>query len=812
MYSFDIRSSFLSFFEKNGHEIVRSSPLIPHNDPTLLFTNSGMVQFKDIFTGKEKRNYSKATTAQKSLRAGGKHNDLDNVGYTARHHTFFEMLGNFSFADYFKEEAIYYAWNFLTKELQIPKEKLYITVFEEDSEAFAIWKKLTGFVDEKIIKIATNDNFWSMGDIGPCGPCSEIFYDHGDHISGGLPGTKDQDGDRFVEIWNLVFMQYEQLACGKRIPLPKPSIDTGMGLERITAVMQGFSDNFDTDIFQDIIRVSKSLSKNLSSAPSQSHLVIADHIRACSFLIADGVMPSFEGRGYVLRRILRRASRYSYMLGNKSPFLHLLVDTLVDKMCKPYIELENARSLIKETIKLEEEKFLETLGKGLKILESEVTSKILPGEVAFKLYDTYGFPIDLTQDILRSNGITVDENGFNDCMEKQRSLGKKAWVGSCSETKEDIPFEKTKKINNLECDAKFLGFVCDYAVFDQSSFYGESGGQVGDTGKVFSSTFNGVIEDTKISKNGVLLHKLKILDGEIKHGDKLRLVVDVDRRAQIAAHHSATHLLQSALRKVLGNHVVQKGSLVSFEKLRFDFTHPRAVENLLEIESMVNQVILSNIQSETVDMSYDDAVSKGAMALFGEKYEDFVRVVKFGDFSIELCGGTHVKRTGDIGLFKIISEQSVSSGIRRIEAICGLRIINYINSLKDDLLRSKESLKGVKVKQVFKEIDVRVQETNLKGFNCLYAHYEQEVDIKGKADELKKRLTKGVVVVTKEINGRISLVIGTCGNIDLDSSELVKKGSLILGGKGGGGRKDMAQGGGVIKESLKNLINKLDKS
>jgi len=675
----EIRNTFLKYFEKNDHKIVESSNLVPNNDPTLMFANSGMVQFKNVFTGLEKRDYQRATTSQKCVRAGGKHNDLENVGYTPRHHTFFEMLGNFSFGDYFKEQAIYYAWNLITKDFGIDKNRLYVTVYHEDDEAFNFWKKIAGFSDDKIIRIATSDNFWSMGETGPCGPCSEIFYDHGDHLAGGLPGSKDEDGDRFIEIWNLVFMQYEQVTKDKRINLPKPSVDTGMGLERIAALLQGTHDNYETDHFKKIISSASDIIKIKQDQSNQSSFrVIADHLRASAFLIAEGVLPSNEGRGYVLRRIMRRGMRHSHLLGSKEPVFFNLFETLRDEMSGNYPELVRAESLIKETLRMEEEKFLVLLDRGIKILNDEVSKidKVLPGEVAFKLYDTYGFPLDLTEDILRNKSMSIDTEKFQSLMKKSRELAKKNWKGSGDAAVENIWFGIKDKLEATE----FLGYETNQAegiilsllkdnkeviklkendegmiIVNQTPFYGESGGQVGDTGEIIANDFKFEVTDVQKKLGDLFVHYGKVISGSIKIKDSVELKINVERRNNTRAYHSATHLLHESLRRVLGDHVTQKGSLVESSRLRFDFSHmkPIPTEEIDKVENFVNSMVSKKSDVKTRLMTPDEAVENGALALFGEKYGDEVRVLSMGDegdkyFSTELCGGTHVKNTGDI--------------------------------------------------------------------------------------------------------------------------------------------------------------------
>jgi alanyl-tRNA synthetase len=717
----EIRSTFLKYFEKNDHKIVESSNLVPNNDPTLMFANSGMVQFKNVFTGLEKRDYVRATTSQKCVRAGGKHNDLENVGYTPRHHTFFEMLGNFSFGDYFKEKAIHYAWNLITKDFGIDKNRLYVTVFHEDDEAFNFWKKIAGFSDDRIIRISTSDNFWSMGETGPCGPCSEIFYDHGDHLKGGLPGTPEEDGDRFIEIWNLVFMQYEQVSKDKRINLPKPSVDTGMGLERIAALLQGTHDNYETDHFKKIIQ---STSEIVKQKPDQKNLssfrVIADHLRASSFLIAEGVLPSNEGRGYVLRRIMRRGMRHSHMLGSKKPIFANLFNTLLEEMSASYPELNRAESLIKETLKMEEEKFLVLLDRGIKILNEEISKidKVLPGDVAFKLYETYGFPIDLTEDILKSKSLKFDKDRFGELMRESIELARKNWKGSGDSAVEKIWFGIKEKIGPTE----FLGYENDQAqgiikcllknhkevsvlnkddegmiVLNQTPFYAESGGQVGDKGIIVKDDFKFEVTDVQKKLGDLFVHYGKVVSGSIKLDQDVELKIDVNRRNDTRAYHSATHLLHESLRRVLGDHVTQKGSLVEPERLRFDFSHMKPISNeeVGKIENFVNEMVQKKSEVKTRIMTPKEAVENGALALFGEKYGEEVRVLSMGDegdkyFSTELCGGTHVKNTGDIGKFKIVSQSSIAAGVRRIEALRDKQLEEYLKNKEKQLNLSSE--------------------------------------------------------------------------------------------------------------------------
>lgn len=854
----DIRRTFVDYFKKNGHEVVESSPLVPQNDPTLMFTAAGMVQFKDVFTGKEKRDYSRAVTSQKCLRAGGKHNDLDNVGYTARHHTFFEMLGNFSFADYFKEEAISYAFELVTKGFDLDPKRLLVTVYSEDEEAATLWRKIAGFSDDKIIRIPTSDNFWSMGDTGPCGPCSEIFFDHGDKVAGGPPGSVNQDGDRFIEVWNLVFMQYEQQEGGKRVNLPNPSIDTGMGLERISAVLQGQHNNYDTDLFKSLITASTDLTGSNKPNQRQSHNVIADHLRAACFLIADGVLPSNEGRGYVLRRIMRRGMRHAHLLGAKEPLMWRLVPILVNLMGSAYPELSRAQALIQQTLKLEEEKFRQTLERGLKLLQESSSSlskgQDFPGDVAFKLYDTYGFPLDLTQDVLRAENTLVDLIGFQKCMENQRQKARAAWVGTGEAANEQIWFDHKEAHGSTD----FLGYTTTHAegvvvgllknktsvekasegeeiliLCNQTPFYAESGGQVGDQGTIKTQTGCEIQVSDTLKKLGCLyVHVGKVIKGQIKLKDNVKLEVDSERRSRVAANHSATHLLHAALRQILGNHVTQKGSLVAADRLRFDFTHAKAVsaQELEAIEKLVNQQILKNKPSQTKLMSPEEAVSEGAMALFGEKYGSEVRVVSMGDekFSVELCGGTHVFSTGDIGLFKILNESSVSSGVRRIEAITGGAILELIKNTQNVLMFEREQSKK-NVNELQKQIaDLRRQMTlggksgtSSTDFKVL-GPYKAIVrnltdvpvrDLKALVDQLKKEIGSGIVVVTSIIDNKVSLVIGVTNDLTskVSAVDLVKVGAEALGGKGGGGRPDLAQAGGVNESAIVNLVEVLQK-
>tara|TARA_B100000676_G_scaffold313358_1_gene393795 strand:- start:3392 stop:6037 length:2646 start_codon:yes stop_codon:yes gene_type:complete len=875
----DIRATFLDYFAKNGHEIVASSPLVPHNDPTLLFTNAGMVQFKNVFTGLETRTYNRATTSQKCVRAGGKHNDLENVGYTARHHTFFEMLGNFSFGDYFKDVAIEYAWNLITKEYGLPADKLLVTVFSEDDQAFDLWQKIAGLSDDRIIRIPTSDNFWSMGDTGPCGPCSEIFYDHGDKISGGPPGSPNEEGDRFIEIWNLVFMQFEQTDADTREELPKPSIDTGMGLERIAAVLQGKHNNYEIDLMHRLIEASAEAS---GVAPDgdhvSSHRVIADHLRASSFLIADGVLPSNEGRGYVLRRIMRRAMRHAHIMGCEEPLLWKLVPSLVDEMGKAFPELERAEALVGETLKLEETRFHETLGRGLRLLEDE-TDKLgkgeaLDGEVAFKLYDTYGFPLDLTEDVLRGQGRSVDNAGFDAAMERQRAEARKNWAGSGSAADESVWFDIRERVGASEflgytmetADGAIVALVVDGAevgeagkgaevemIANQTPFYGESGGQQGDAGGLTTDGAEIVITDTQKKLGDLHIHRGTVSRGTVKVGDVGVFSVENGRRSSLRAHHSATHLLHEALRRRLGDHVTQKGSLVAPDRLRFDISHPSAIEadELREIEREVNARIRLNTPVDTRLMTPGEAIEQGAMALFGEKYGDEVRVVTMGGdtnrFSVELCGGTHVSRTGDIGFFHIIGESAVASGVRRIEALAGATAEAYALEREDLLgqvaLDLKTGPEGVpsrvlglleerkKLERVVSDLRRKLATgggspsdngnvTEIAGLK--YAPRVMEgipgKELKSMADEIKKQIGSGVTAIVSVDDGKASIVVGVTDDVTerISAVDLVRVGSAALGGKGGGGRPDMAQAGGpdgsaaraavdAIAEALSNL-------
>ena len=875
----DIRTEFLGYFEKNGHTPVASSPLVPQNDPTLMFVNSGMVQFKNVFTGGESRDYTRATTSQKCVRAGGKHNDLDNVGYTARHHTFFEMLGNFSFGDYFKEEAISYAWELVSKNFEMPKDKLLVTVHSTDEEAAGLWKKIAGFSDDKIIRIPTDDNFWQMGDTGPCGPCSEIFYDQGDALEGGPPGSANEDGDRFLEFWNLVFMQYEQEPGEDgqpvRRPLPKPSIDTGMGLERMAALMQGKMSNYDIDLLKSIIDHSADLTGVAPDGDqAASHRVIADHLRCSTFLLADGVMPANEGRGYVLRRIMRRGMRHAHLLGAKEPLMYKLLPTLVSMMGEAFPELKRAESLVSETLKNEETRFKVTLDRGLKMLDEEaekVRDNTLAGDVAFKLYDTYGFPVDLTADALRVKNIDVDMAGFESCMEEQKAKARAAWSGSGDAGTEKLWFELLDTIEPTE----FLGYKTEIAegqilalvkdgkvveslskgdegtvIVNQTPFYGESGGQVGDTGIVKAEGGQGVVTDVKKQLGKLFAHYVTISEGQINQGDSLEMIVDHARRSAIRANHSVTHLLHQSLRQTLGDHVAQKGSLQDAERTRFDISQPSAVtaEQLKDVEAQVNEEIRANTEVVTRVMPIDEAMESGAMALFGEKYDDEVRVVSMGTqaegqnkpYSVELCGGTHVNRTGDIGLFKIVSESAVSNGIRRIEALTGANALRYLEEQEATLQEAAHILKAApadvtkRVKTLADEKKKLEQEVSnlrkqlatgggpssnddikeINGVKFIGKVLENfpAKDLKGMADELKKKIGSGVVALISTDEGKASIVVAVTSDLTdkINAVDLVKVGAEALGGKGGGGRPDMAQAGGSNPAAANDAVSVIE--
>jgi alanyl-tRNA synthetase len=873
----EIRARFLDFFRAHGHEAVASSPLVPRNDPTLLFTNAGMVQFKNVFTGQEKRSYSRATTSQKCVRAGGKHNDLENVGYTARHLTFFEMLGNFSFGDYFKENAIEYAWELVHKDFGLPKDRLLVTVYADDDDAFALWKKIAGLPESKIIRIPTSDNFWSMGDTGPCGPCSEIFFDHGPNIMGGPPGSPDQDGDRYVEIWNLVFMQYEQFAGGARVALPRPSIDTGMGLERFATVMQGVQDVFDVDLFRRIIAASVELTAQPSSGGhAASHRVIADHLRSSAFLMADGVLPSNEGRGYVLRRIMRRAMRHAHLLGSRDPLLYRLLPVLVAEMGQAYPELKRAEALTSETLRLEELRFRDTLARGLKLLEEATTGMArgdrLAGETAFRLYDTYGFPLDLTEDALRARGIAVDTHGFDAAMARQREDARRAWSGSGETGTDTLWFALRDEIGATE----FLGYDTEQAegkivamlkdgsriesasagetiriLTNQTPFYAESGGQVGDVGAMFSSNSGeGRVTDTEKKLGALHVHAVEIVHGNLAVGDVVELRVDGERRRATRANHSATHLLHAALKHVLGPHVSQKGSLVAPDRLRFDFSHPKAVtpDELLRIENDVNAIIRQNSDTSTRLMPTADAIAAGAEALFGEKYGDEVRVLTMGEgeskaYSVELCGGTHVRRLGDIGLFTILSESAVAAGVRRIEALTSEGARKYLTRQAEiareaaAVLKTNPAELPLRVSQLAEErkrmerelsdarralalagpsrADAADETREIAGAKTMLRVVEgvSAKDLKGLADEAKAKLGSGVVALIAVAEGRASLVVGVTDDLKtrIDAVDLVKRGAEALGGKGGGGRPDLAQAGGPDGEKAQDALTAIER-
>ena len=876
-----IRDIFLKFFEKNGHQIVSSSPLVPRNDPTLLFTNAGMVQFKNVFTGGETRDYERAVTSQKCVRAGGKHNDLENVGYTARHHTFFEMLGNFSFGDYFKENAIEYAWDLVTKDLGLPKEKLLVTVYSEDEDAAILWKKIAGLDDQKIIRIPTSDNFWAMGDTGPCGPCSEIFFDHGEDIEGGPPGSANEDGDRFIEIWNLVFMQYEQVTKEERIELPSPSIDTGMGLERIAAILQGSHDNYDIDLMRSLIEASANESGIDPDGPAKvSHRVIADHLRASAFLIADGVLPSNEGRGYVVRRIMRRAMRHAHLLGCAEPLVWRLVPALTRQMGEAFPELIRAESLIVETLKLEETRFKETLARGLRQLE-DATQKLsdsenLPGDVAFKLYDTYGFPLDLTQDILRGQGRKVDLAGFDKAMAEQKAAARAAWSGSGEIATDDFWLD----IRDQTTATEFLGYSTEQAegviialiingenveksdafpedqevtvICNQTPFYAEAGGQVGDTGCLTTAS-GSLLRVTDVQKKAgdLFIHIGFIENGIISVGDTVEMKVDTKYRSCLRANHSATHLLHESLRRHLGDHVTQKGSLVDTQKLRFDFSHPRAVEEetLKTVETEVNEQIRENTEVVTQLMQPEDAIKAGAMALFGEKYGEEVRVVSMGQFEVgttksrystELCGGTHVSRTGDIGVFRLVSEGAVASGVRRIEAVTANGAIEHFNAREEILNITARTLKStleklphrvISLLEDKKKLENEVAELrrklaspgmnrsendeNIKIGNITFlGKIIQDIpprELKSFVDEFKKEVGSGIITVVASFDNKASLVVGVTEDLSqkYNAVTLVQHGVTALGGKGGGGRPDMAQAGGPNVDNLAGALEEI---
>lgn len=863
-----IRKTFLDYFAKNGHKVVPSSSLVPDNDPTLMFTNSGMVQFKNVLAGNETRDYTRATTAQKSVRAGGKHNDLDSVGYDVRHHTFFEMLGNFSFGDYFKDGAIPFAWELLTKDFGLPKDKLAVTIYYNDEDAYNLWKKVSGLPDDRIIRISTKDNFWQMGDTGPCGPCSEIFYDHGPEVWGGLPGTPEEDGDRFIEIWNLVFDQFEDLADGSRINLKRPGIDTGMGLERIAAILQGVHSNFDTDMFQHIIKAIADMANTDPNGPLKaSHNVIADHLRSICFLIADGVLPSNEGRGYVLRRIMRRAMRHAYMLGVKDPMIYKLLPTLQKEMGEAYPELYTRENLIKETIKIEEERFGRTLDKGLKLLDEEIAhlgrGDKLSGETAFKLYDTYGFPLDLTQDALKNKNIEVDTAGFDACMARQKEEARKNWAGSGDTAVEKVWYSVEDKVNPTE----FLGYNVTKSdgevvaliqnnkevnevtsgkfelVANQTPFYGECGGQVGDTGLIVSKNFTARVIDTKRKLDKIFVHVCELEKGSVKIGDCANFEVDEENRKRICANHSVTHLAHKALKMILGDHVAQKGSMVEADRMRFDVSHPKQItaEQLRQVEDIVNEQIRNDLPVTTVIMNKEEAVKLGAMALFDEKYGDDVRVVTMGDenapFSRELCGGTHVCSTGNIGYFHIIGESAVAAGVRRLECLTGVGADSYVRETENKLHHVAAALKTnlndleARINSLLEERKKQEQEIfNLKkalaggksssdetetingvkfvGKLVSGAHPKE---LKAFIDDIMHNLGSGIVVLCSDKDDKASVVVGVSKDLTAkyNAVDLVRAASAVVGGQGGGGRPDMAQAGGSDVSKINDAIAKI---
>lgn len=862
----DIRRAFLDYFERHDHTVVPSSPLVPHNDPTLMFVNAGMVPFKNVFTGAESRDYVRAASSQKCVRAGGKHNDLDNVGYTARHHTFFEMLGNFSFGDYFKDRAIELAWDLITKEFALDPNRLVVTVYHDDDEAYDLWKRIAGLSDDRLIRISTSDNFWAMGDRGPCGPCSEIFFDHGEDIPGGPPGSPDEDGDRFVEIWNLVFMQYDQVGADDRIALPRPSIDTGMGLERITSVLQGTHDVYQTDLLRALIEASaEETGTDPDGLHRVSHRVIADHLRSASFLIADGVLPSNEGRGYVLRRIMRRAMRHAHLAGAQEPLMWRLVDGLVAKMGQAYPELDRAKALITETLKLEEGRFKNTLERGLRLLDEELEKlpggAELPGEVAFKLYDTYGFPVDLTEDVLRGQGRGVDNAGFDAAMERQRADARKAWSGSGATATEAVWFD----IRETTGATEFLGYdsqavegqvralVVDGEQVDavaadqevaiitnQTPFYGESGGQIGDTGRLTGADgLDVAVNDTKKMLGDLHVHMSTVKAGGLKVGDIVDMHIDDKRRRDLRANHSATHLLHKALRTVLGEHVTQKGSMVAHDRLRFDISHPSPLtdDEIDAVEVAVNEVVRQNTDVSTRLMTPDEAVADGALALFGEKYGDEVRVVAMGDtlkpddagasYSVELCGGTHVRRTGDIGLFKVVSQSAVAAGVRRIEGLTGAGALHHVNEQQKALSRAAAAIKVAPAeledrvaalmderKRLERELSDAKKALAMGGGSSAQVEEIREIqgiklvarqvdgvsakDLRGLVDQTKKSLGSGVAALIAVNDGKAALAVGVTDDLTerVSAVDLVRAGAEALGGKGGGGRPDMAQAGG----------------
>ncbi len=872
----DLRTAFLDYFAANGHAIVPSSPLVPENDPTLLFTNAGMVQFKNVFTGIETRDYSRAVTSQKCVRAGGKHNDLENVGYTARHHTFFEMLGNFSFGDYFKETAIELSWSLITRDFGVPEDKLLVTIYADDDEAFDLWRRIAGLGEERILRIATSDNFWSMGETGPCGPCSEIFYDHGDRIPGGPPGSPDEDGDRFVEIWNLVFMQFDQPSPGERVSLPRPSIDTGMGLERIAALLQGTNDNYAVDALRTLIEASADRSgTDPDGEHAVAHRVIADHVRATSFLIADGVLPSNEGRGYVLRRIMRRAMRHAHIMGADEPLLWKLVATLVSGMGAAFPELKRAEPLVTETLRHEETRFKEMLERGLRLLADETgrlgEGEKLPGAVAFRLYDTYGFPLDLTEDVLRGEGRGVDSAGFEAAMDRQRAEARKSWAGSGQTAEDELWFDLRERAGateflgytTLSADANVVGLVSDgeevdrveagsevSVIVNQTPFYAEAGGQIGDRGVLEGEDGTAVeIADTRQYAEDLIVHIGTVTGGAVALGDVLEMRVDPAQRAGLRAHHSATHLLHSALRRQLGAHVTQKGSLVAPDRLRFDISHHALVErgSLAEIETAVNRQIRVNTEVATRLMTPDEAIGSGAMALFGEKYGDEVRVVTMGEdgsepWSVELCGGTHVARTGDIGAFKIVGESAVAAGVRRIEAVAGEAAIAHLASQEDLLVRAATVLKTSpaelpeRIEALIEDrrrLERELSDTRRRlatGGEASASQPAKRIDgvafagrrvdgvpakeLRGMADDLKKQIGSGIVALVAVGDGKASLVVGVTDDLTerFDAVALVREGAAALGGKGGGGRPDMAQAGGPDAAAAEKALEIIERA
>ncbi len=876
----DIRSTFLGGFEANGHAVIESSPLVPRNDPTLMFTNAGMVQFKNVFTGLESRDYTRAVTSQKCVRAGGKHNDLDNVGYTARHHTFFEMLGNFSFGDYFKEEAIAYAWDLLTKEYGVNKDKLLVTVYHTDDEAAAIWKKYAGLSDDKIIRIPTDDNFWSMGATGPCGPCTEIFYDHGENIWGGPPGSAEEDGDRFIEVWNLVFMQYDQQESGDRLDLPKPSIDTGMGLERIGSLLQGSHDIYETDVMQDLINASAhATGVDPFGDQNVHHRVIADHLRSTSFLIADGVLPSNEGRGYVLRRIMRRAMRHAHLLGANDPVMHSLVPALVAQMGQAFPELSRAQSMIEETLLLEETRFKTTLDRGLKLLDAELEGTAdgaeLPGDTAFKLYDTFGFPLDLTQDALREKGRTVDTDGFDSAMAEQKAKARAAWSGSGEAADENVWFDVADRHGVTEfigyedevAEGQVMALVNDGVVIDSASvgenvqivmnqtpFYGESGGQVGDSGMMLADGLQIEVSDVK-KKAGVFVHLGKVIEGTVNTGAALELKIDPSKRGSIRSNHSATHLLNEALRNTLGKHVAQRGSLNAANRLRFDFSHQKAVtaKELASVENEVNTLIRQNSAVETRIMTPDEARDMGAQALFGEKYGDEVRVVSMGvedgsgkgidknTYSLELCGGTHVRQLGDIGMFALVSEGASASGVRRIEALTGAGAFEYLKEKEKTLnkaagvLKTSPDLLPERVKALVEDrramqneldnlrkklamagggrAEAKAKDVNGTPFLAQVLTGVSGKDLRGLIDEHKTKIGSGVILLIADTGDRAAVAAGVTDDLcgEISAVDVVRVAAEALGGKGGGGRPDMAQAGGVSTKNADEAVIAVEK-